>query len=286
MKKAIVLAILCVSLWALIPVVAKLGQESLDHHQFLFFSSVVSAIVLWLTVFATGKDRELSSWNRRDWLSSTGLGLLGTYLYYLLLYFAYAKGNGLEVLVLQYSWPVFVVVFSVITLGEKPTMPRIAALVLGLFGVVVVLTRGNLTTILIDDLGVGALVITAASIFGLFSVLSKRIDLEPLVLTAVYFSVAAIASLASMVVLSEPTLPPRRAIPSILINGILVNGFSYVAWIAALRRAEASSLAPLVFLSPVLAAILLVVFFDEPFLPAYAVGLVFVTAAGLMGARS
>ncbi len=28
MKKAIVLAVLCVSLWALIPVVAKLGQES------------------------------------------------------------------------------------------------------------------------------------------------------------------------------------------------------------------------------------------------------------------
>lgn len=285
-KTAIILAVLCVSLWALIPVVAKLGQESLDHHQFLFFSSVVSAVVLWLTVFATGRDRELRSWNRRGALSAAGLGLLGTYVYYLLLYFAYARGNGLEVLVLQYSWPIFVVVFSIIILGEQPTMGRIAALVLGMVGAVVVLTRGDLTTIKIDDLGVGALVIAAASIFGLFSVLSKRVDLEPLALTAVFFSVAAIASLISMTLFSEPVVPPRGAIPSILINGILVNGFSYVAWIAALRRTEASSLAPLVFLSPVLAAILLVVFFDEPFLPAYAVGLVLVIAAGLIGARS
>lgn len=73
MKPAIILALLCVGLWALIPMVAILGQESLDHHQFLFFSSVVSAAVLWLTVFATGKGRELRLWDRQDLLSAAGL---------------------------------------------------------------------------------------------------------------------------------------------------------------------------------------------------------------------
>lgn len=42
----------------------------------------------------------------------------------------------------------------------------------------------------------------------------------------------------------------------------------------------------LVFLSPALAAILLVVFFGETFLPAYAVGLVLVITAGLLGSRA
>lgn len=58
------------------------------------------------------------------------------------------------------------------------------------------------------------------------------------------------------------------------------------ALIPVVAKLGQESLAPLVFLSPVLAAILLVVFFDEPFLPAYAVGLVLVIAAGLIGARS
>jgi len=43
---------------------------------------------------------------------------------------------------------------------------------------------------------------------------------------------------------------------------------------------------PLVFLSPVLAAVLLVVLFGEAFLSAYAVGLILVIAAGLIGART
>ena len=101
-----------------------------------------------------------------------------------------------------------------------------------------------------------------------------------------YFTTAAAASGVSMVVFSSPTTPPTDAFPAILANGILVNGFSYVAWIAALKRTEASRLAPLVFLSPVLAAILLVVFFGEPFLPATAIGLVLVIAAGLLGTRN
>lgn len=68
----------------------------------------------------------------------------------------------------------------------------------------------------------------------------------------------------------------------ILGNGILINGFSYVLWLKGLSYAKASFVAPFVFLTPILAAILIVVFFKETFLPIYIWGFILVVSAGLI----
>jgi len=94
--------------------------------------------------------------------------------------------------------------------------------------------------------------------------------------------VASIASLISMLVFSEFALPSLSEIPVVLLNGVLVNGFSYVFWILALKSAEASYLAPFTFITPVLSAVYLIFFFDEPFVAAYGVGLTLVVIGGLI----
>ncbi|MCK5199602.1 MAG: DMT family transporter, partial [Spirochaetales bacterium] len=76
--------------------------------------------------------------------------------------------------------------------------------------------------------------------------------------------------------------PSTAEIVPVLLNGILVNGFSYVFWLVALRSTEASYLAPFTFITPVLSAIYLIVFFDEPFAAAYGIGLIFVVTGGFV----
>ena len=49
--KGTMFVLICVALWGLIPVVARMGQSSLDNHQFLFWSSLISFIVLFLNAF-------------------------------------------------------------------------------------------------------------------------------------------------------------------------------------------------------------------------------------------
>ncbi|MCP4155163.1 MAG: DMT family transporter, partial [bacterium] len=133
--KGVLLVLLCVSLWALIPVVAKLGQTSLDNHQFLFWSSLVSCAVLSGTSLFRGHIRELKSYTFQDWLHLSGLGLLGTYVYYLFLYLGYSKAAGMEVLVFQYTWPILIVLFSIFILKERLNSRKVIALLLGFFGV-------------------------------------------------------------------------------------------------------------------------------------------------------
>lgn len=280
--KAIVYTLICVALWALIPVVSKLGQANLDNHQFLFWSSVISFLAFLIATVVVKQSKMFLSYKGRDWFNAIGLGFLGTYLYYILLYFGYANAQGLEVLVLQYSWPIFIVLLSIFILKEKLTFRRALAVLFGFLGVIIVLTKGNFAQVHLDNYFVDILVLIAALTFGLFSVLSKKVYLEPYTMITIYFLTATVASFVSMLWLSDFSLPTKDALIPILVNGLFVNGSSYIFWIKALKEAEASFVAPFVFLTPVLSALYLILFFREPLLPVYGLGLLAVIIGGLL----
>ena len=280
--KAALYALLCVALWALIPVVAKLGQSSLDNHQFLFWSSLVSFAVIASLVVANNRVVEIKRYSVKEWLWFSFLGLLGTYIYYLFLYLGYARATGLEVLVIQYTWPILIVIFSLFLLNERLNIAKVLGIMSGFSGVLLVLTKGEFNQVNIDNPLVISYVAAGAACFALFSVLSKKVKRDPLGVVAVYFLVATIASLISMLYFSEFALPSSNEIAAVLLNGILVNGLSYVLWIQALRLTEASYLAPLTFITPALSVIYLVILFDEPLVMASLVGLVLVIIGGLI----
>lgn len=280
--KAFFYVMLCVLMWAFIPVVSRFGQQQLDHFQFLFWSSVLSTGVLFLCTIFRNKVPHFKKYSTPQLFSAFGLGFLGTFLYYLLLYFGYMHAKGLEVLVIQYLWPVFIVIFSIFFLKERLSFRTFLAVVLGFLGVLVVLTKGDFTTLHLENMKVDGIVLLAAATFGLFSVLSKKAHFEPFTATTLFFLSACIWSTLSLILFSFFTLPTRGEWLPILINGVLINGLSYIFWLRALSLAKASFVAPFIFLIPILSSVLIVLFFKEPFLPIYIVGIGLVIGAGLL----
>lgn len=283
--KSIVYVLLCVLLWALIPVVAKLGQTGLDNHQFLFWSSSVSLLTFVIIMVVKKNTKSLVNLRRAEWINAALLGFLGTYLYYILLYFGYSKAKGIEVLIIQYCWPIFVILLSVLILKEKINFRKVVSILLGFFGVVLVLTKGNFADLHLENLYVDGIVLLAAFVFGLFSVLSKKINIDSLSLVTIYFGVATIVSFISMVCLSGFKLPTSSTIIPILVNGIFVNGISYIFWIKALKNSNASFVAPFVFLTPVISTVLLILFFNEAFYYIYLIGMLAVILGGLINKK-
>ncbi len=280
--KGTIFVLICVALWGLIPVVARLGQSSLDNHQFLFWSSLVSFLVLFVNATLAGEVKEITSYSLRDWAFIMFLGLLGTYIYYLFLYLGYAQAKGLEVLVIQYTWPILIVVLSLIILKEKLTSRKALAIAFGFIGVVTVLTKGEFASIDVSNPSVIFLVGMGAFCFALFSVLSKTVTKSPTIVVSLYFLAALIASFFSMLYFSGFAIPSSQEILPILLNGLLVNGYSYIFWKKALLATEASYLAPFTYIAPILSAIYLVLIFDEPFLLAYGFGLMLILVGGLI----
>ena len=171
-------------------------------------------------------------------------GLLDTYLYYLFLSLGYARAQGLEVLVVQYTWPIIIVALSLLLLGEKLNWRKTLSLLLGFIGVVVVLTRGDFGQLSVSQPQLILLVLAGAFCFALFSVLSKKVGRDPLAVVSLYFLAALIASFVSMLYFTAFALPRLADLWPILLNGVLVNGYSYIFWVRALQSTDASYLAP------------------------------------------
>lgn len=281
-SKALLLALTCVVSWAFIPIVARFGQNTLDNYQFLFWSSALSFIVLLISSYFSGNLNKLKNYSIKDYAIAATLGFLGSFLYYLLLYFAYANAIGLEVVALQYTWPIFIVLLSVVLLGERLTTKKIIATILGFLGVLTFITKGDFANLNLSNSYTNGLVLLAAGVFGLFSVLSKKVKYEPYSVTTIYFASATVFSYIAMQAFSTPMLPTVTSFVPLVVNGAIINGLSYVFWLKALRYADASYVAQFVFLTPVLASTLIVVFFGETLLPIYLVGMALVLGAGII----
>lgn len=271
---------LCIFLWAMIPMFAKLSQLRLDHYQYLFYSSIVSFISLLFISFYTKKTRELFKYSWKIYLFLFLLGFLD-FFYYLLLYFGYQKSNGLEVLVIQYTWPIFIVLLSLLILKEKLNLNKIVSLILGFAGVTVVIIKGDFTKIDFGNINVIVMVLLGSCSFALFSVLSKKVNINLTNAVTIYFFTAIIYAFIAMQTFSSFIFPTAQEWLFILINGVFLNGISYLFWIKALQNADASFVAPFIFITPILSAGFLITFFDEPILSVYFVGLLLIIMSGL-----
>lgn len=281
-KRALIYIFICIFLWALTPIVSKLGQRGLDNYQFLFWSSLVSSLSLFALSVSTGKLVEFTKYSIKQLALISALGFMGSFLFYLLLYYGYAKVPGLEVVSIQYTWPIFIIIFSAILLKEKIGARNISAILIGFLGLLTVITKGDLLNLSFGNLYVDLTILFSAAVFGLYSVLSKKYDFKSVSAVTYMFLSATVFSFIAMMIFSSFRIPGGQALPSVLLNGVLVNGISYMFWLNGLSKIKASVVAPYIFLVPVLSTCILVLMFAEPFLPAYAAGLILVIAAGLI----
>lgn len=277
----IIYIVLCIILWALIPSFAKFVQSGLDHYQYLFYSSIISFLSIFIVSLFERNLKEVLSYSKKIFLILFGLGFLD-FIFYLFLYFGYKHANGLEVLVIQYMWPIFIVFLSLVILKEDFTKRKFFSIIFGFFGVSLVITKGDFASLDFSQIDVLLVVMAGTIAFALFSVLSKKVTINPTNAVMIYFFSAIIYSTISVETYSSFVLPSGKDWIIILINGAFVNGISYLFWIKGLQIFDASKVAPFIFITPILSAFFLILFFDEAILPIYFLGLFFVILSGLI----
>mgnify|MGYP001192314382 FL=1 len=262
MNSGYVYAALCVISWSFIPVVSRLGQVDLDNFQLLFWSNILSLIVLSLAfTFSQGLSFRGASIRAVPYVLF--LGSLGCSIYYLFLYYGYANGNSIEVLLIQYSWPLQMVLLANLILKEALSFKKFLILIAGFFGIVIIITKGRIFDVQFSGLEVGITVLIGAFCFALFSVLSKRSNMDVFLFTMVLFTGGAVTSIFALFLFSEFQWPNRQELIPVFANGIFINGFSYLLWIFALRKISVTAAGIMIFLTPLFSIIWLIMFFEE-----------------------
>ncbi len=96
------------------------------------------------------------------------LGLLGVGSYNVLLYLALQTSTPINVTLIGASMPIWMLLIGALIYRVKPTLLQMVGAVISLLGVMVVLTRGELMTLLSMELVVGDLLIMLATILWAF----------------------------------------------------------------------------------------------------------------------
>lgn len=275
-------AFTCVLIWSFIPIVSRFGQEGMDSFQFLFWSNLISAISVVIVALASGYQLKKLFILPRHILSKVFiLGFLDC-LFYLLLYYGYSIENGIAVLVIQYSWPLIIILLSVVLLKDKLAGRQVIGVLIGFVAVIITFTKGQMTQLHVENPTALLLVFSGAFCFALMSVFSRQYSIDPYISTVWLFVFSTLTSLVLLMLFSDMQLPSEAAFWPTLINGILINGVSYILWFKAMNTGHSAKIASIVFLSPVLSVLWLVLILSDAFEMAYIVGVMLVIISGIL----
>ena len=249
-----------VLLWAATPLILSKLTYGLPVSQINWLVSALSLPVLILVNVFTGKYRELFSYNRKDYAFMFLMGIIGIFPNTALYYFAFAlsPSDAGSINIINYTWPVWVIILSVIILKETLTWKTIAGILLSIAGVYLIVSGNN--TFKAGNMAAFISAGTAAFFWGLFSILTKYKSYEPLSSLLIYNAAAFIPFSAIVLFAGNPVSPSPEDWFLLIILGSIINVLGYLFWILALRHGNTSRVATLIYLTPFFALIYLYIF--------------------------
>ena len=284
-------ALVTVILWSTAAPAVKSLTEGMSSLCVLGWSSLSASGFLLLLLFLRGQAGTLRRYGLRDYGVLVLLGFTGMFLYSSLYYFGIDRLSAQEACILNYLWPVMIVLFSCLILKEPFTGRKGAAITLSFSGVLVIAlwelsVSGGFSG---DWPGIAACLL-AAVCYGLFCVLNKRLDPDQTVGMAVFWAVACLGAFLLCALRGELRLPTPPQAAGMLWLGVAVHGAPYLLWAVALNGvSNTARIANLAYLTPILSVLLSSLALGERLSPAYLAALILILAGILiqnLGVRS
>jgi drug/metabolite transporter (DMT)-like permease len=207
-------------------------------------------------------------------------GPLGYFIYFFgIIQSQRSFGNMSQTVILNYTWPIFTVIFSGLLFSKKGRSPRIVSVLEGIgitFGflaIVVLASEGHMSYLsLLNIKGLGWGLVAGLS-YGLFSAFSGTVPKQEQSIFLL-ISISLSLMLSSIFSYGEIGLIANIRFQDIVIAlllGLVVNGLGYISWTRANRLAEEkninlSSVASLMFATPVISIAIVSVLLGETFL--------------------
>ncbi|MBI4919396.1 DMT family transporter [archaeon] len=265
---------MCIIFWASIPIASKKILVQLNNIQMLFYSTVFSFAVIGLILLFQKKHKIMKKYSKKDYLIMSFLGFLGTYLYYVLLYGAFALTTAQEGFILAYTWPILVLILAFIILKEQVTFKKILAILISFFGIIILATKGNIFSLTLTNMSGDILAISGAFIFALFSIVGKKHNFDQTIGAFIYFASALVFITVTVFVISPPSIPSLNIWMWLFYNGIFVNGITYVWWFQALEKVDTHIISTSLYLTPFISLIYIWLFLEEKILLSSIIGLI------------
>ena len=217
--------------------------------------------------FAIGGALGAASWAVRPWAVHAlrqpprvwALGVGGLFGYHALYFAALQLAPPAEANLVNYLWPLLIVLLSAPLAGERLGWPHLLGAFLGFAGVVLLAFGRGLSFTGAHALGY-ALALGCAVVWSLYSVLSRRFGETPTDAVAAFCAASALLSLACHLLFERTAWPATTtAWLAVLAIGLGPAGPAFYLWDHAVKRGDIRALGALSYATPILSTALLIV---------------------------
>lgn len=241
------------SLHSLVPVAVRLLSGTMEPIQIVFYRNVLG-LAFFLVLF---------SWRGFVFLRTAHFGLhmqrnIANFAGMWLWFAAIASMPIAKAIALHFTEPMFATLLAILILRERPGVLRLAALLAGFAGILIVLRPGAI------EIGLPALmVLGSAALYATLPIYTRVLGRTDPPSTTTFYYQAMLTIFAFFPSLLVWVWPTWEDIPALLLLGVAGTAAPYCI-IRAVRHAEASLVAPLSFLRLPLTAGFAFVMFGEP----------------------
>ncbi len=197
----------------------------------------------------------------RNWFNRPGilaLGTLGIFGYHFLLFLSFRHAPPIEANLLNYLWPILIVLFSSRLLPGHPLRPHhLLGGLLAFVGAALVILGGQRMDFARHALPGYLLALSAAVTWALYSVLTKRLPPFPTATVGGFCASSAALSLLCHTLLEPACQLNPREWQRLLVLGLGPLGVAFYTWDAALKKGDPRTIAALSYLTPLLSTSLL-----------------------------
>ena len=280
-RRATLIGLSAILMWSTLAVLT-VATRPMPPFQLLAITFAIGACIAPLSWIARPQAARALQQPPMVWFVGVG----GLFCYHALYFVALRLAPPAEAGLLNYLWPLLIVLFSGLLPGERLAGHHIVGAALGFTGTVLLFAGPR--RVALDASAIPGLVAAflAAFVWAAYSVMSRRFATVPTDVVAGFC--AATAILAALVhLLFEPTIWPQTLAPwlAIIALGIGPVGLAFFAWDIGMKRGDIRVLGAASYATPLLSTALLVMAgFAQPSVT-IAMAAVFIAFGGLIAAR-
>jgi drug/metabolite transporter (DMT)-like permease len=233
--KAVVALVLATLMWAGNYVVGGIAVQSMTPVELTWFRWLLAALPLLVLAHVLERPR----WRAvlAEWPRLLLLAILGVAAYTLLLYSALQFTTPLSASLINAANPAVMAVLSAILLRERIGWRGTLGLLLGLVGVLLVITDGDASALFSTGLNPGdVLMVGAIVVWSLYTILGRGLSAPPVTATAVQ-AVMTVVLLAPVALVTGAHWPDRGdTLAALLFIAVFPSIGAYALWNLALTR--------------------------------------------------
>jgi len=215
------------------------------------------------------------------------LGIYGLFTYHCCLFVALRWAPAVEANLLNYLWPLLIVVLSPLILpGTSLKRRHVVAALIGFAGAATLIARGWGETSGSSASFVGyGLAIAAAVIWSTYSLLTKRVAPFPTSWIAAFCLASGLLALGCHALFEPRYLPTLSDAPYLLLVGLGPMGGAFYLWDKAMKEGDPRAIGTLAYVAPLLSTLLLAISGEGTLNANALVGAALIVTGAIIGTR-